>query len=31
MDILLPLINLYLYIVAYFRPKAHYKWKWYNF
>lgn len=27
MDILLPLINLYLYIVAYFRPKAHYKWK----
>lgn len=27
LDILLPLINLYLYIVAYFRPKAHYKWK----
>ena len=27
MDILLPLINLYLYIVAFFRPKAHYKWK----
>lgn len=27
MDILLPLINLYLYVVAYFRPKAHYKWK----
>lgn len=27
MDILLPVINLYLYIVACFRPKAHYKWK----
>lgn len=27
MDILLPLINLYLYLVAFFRPKAHYKWK----
>ncbi len=27
MDILLPLINLYLYFVSYFRPKAHYKWK----
>jgi hypothetical protein len=27
MDIFLPLVNLYLYIVAYFRPKAHYKWK----
>lgn len=27
MDIFLPLINLYLYLAAYFRPKAHYKWK----
>ena len=27
MDILLPLINLYLYLVTFFRPKAHYKWK----
>lgn len=27
MDIILPLINLYLYIISYFRPKAHYKWK----
>jgi hypothetical protein len=29
MDIFLPLVNLYIYIIAYFRPKAHYKWKWF--
>jgi hypothetical protein len=29
MDIFLPLLNLYIYIKAYLRPKSYYKWKWY--